>query len=345
MPITQKQIAEKLGVSPQAVGFALNGSGNVAPEKRRAILEFAERMGYQRNEFARAVVTGKSRVIGVVLNGDVSESIGLFISGVLQAISEAGYAAKMLQIPYWSPPEQMEEAMASAIRRSAGWRLDGAIAIGLRSQTLDRFHDDLSRLGYPFVYIESAPRNETPLRTDDHSGLEAAIMRLRALGHSRIAFVSGTAEEALPRHRMNVFEQVMREQGLPVTPELLTYSSWFRPHLMTEAIRRVLSISPRPTAIIAAGDPIAMAAIGEIGRLGLRVPDDISVVGYGNLHLSAFSVPALSSIAQPFRDLGYAAVCELMKRIEPEHALANSPPPETLHETFIERDSTGPAPL
>ncbi len=351
--ITMNDIAEKAGVSRSAVSFVLNNRPNSGiPEgTRQRIIEAASEMGYRPNQLARAVASGKTRMIGYLVSEPNYEPSWKTIMGALAEAEELGFTLKVLSVT--------RETFVERVRQCVELRLGGIVA---------------SLLGGHHVVFEEANRAQIPVAivdpglaqpfganilADDAIGLTEAIAQLRALGHTRIGFISsgfpqlfggvgdiGTAREF-------IFSRVMQEHGLQVRAGYVTYETMhvFGPQVEAEAnLQSVFAATQsllshpegRPTAICCWRDETAMVTIRACVEAGLRVPDDISVVGFSDLSASRFFRPPLSTVQSPWDALGRMAVRQLCRRMEEEF----SPDPSThwVPASFVARRSTGPAP-
>lgn len=345
MSVTQKQIATELGISHQLVSFALNGGGNVAEKTRQEILATAERMGYRKNELARAIVTGRSHVIGVLTSAEAKEHIGRIFNGVMEAITEQGYVSKVLQIPYNTAPDVAQKTA----QKCSEWRLDGVVTVSLRPSLLAKIEAELKNINCPTVYLENSPTEGSPsieanlVHTDDNSGMQAALEYLIGLKHRHIGFLGGPDGEWVSQRRIQILREGLQNFGLPVDESAMIYAHWFDNARIVDAATRMLDLPRRPTAVICASDVIAMVLMREARYKGLRVPEDLSVVGYGNHSSSEYTDPPLTSIDQPFHNLGYWTVRELIEKIERRSRQFTSfkRPTELLKEHLVLRRSTG----
>ena len=316
MAITQKQIAEALGVSHQLVSFALNGGGTVSEARRREIVEAAHAMGYRRNELARAMVTGKSRILGLVTYSDTVEHIATIIAGALDEAVKDGYAVKVLHLPFNGTPEEVQEIA----HRCTAWRLDGVVAVTLLPRVLDVLTPELRASGCPVAYVENSFSNDEDIlvRTDDRSSFRAAVEHLVALGHRRIAHICGPDEDPISQARSALFLDVLREFELPVGPRSLIQthpSLWIHRESIERAAHAMIEAPERPSAVVCSGDAAAMIVMRVARRRGLQVPEQLSVMGFGNFALGAHADPPLTTIAQPFREMGRLATRRLIEQI------------------------------
>lgn len=314
---TLKEIAAAAGCSPRAVAAVLNpSSGNVRVGEgtKQRVQQIAQELGYRRNEFARAMVIGQSRVIGLLTSVGNSETVVRIMEGALDEAAAQGYVTKILRLPYFATPQQVHDV----VQLCSTWRLDGVLAIGPREDVLDCLAQEIEHNPRPIAYIESSPQagEVILIRSDDAGGIHAALAHLAELGHRRVAFLGGRPDSSISRERAKIFSSTMRRLKLPVDRKLIIHGDWSHAEIIETAASQLLDAMPRPTAIFCAGgDAPAMVTLRLARRRGLCVPEQLSVVGYGNSALSAYADPALTTVAQPFGDMGHLAVQRLLERI------------------------------
>ena len=309
MPVTQKQIAQELGISHQLVSFALNGSGNVAPKTREEIVATAARLGYRPNELARTMVTGKSRVLGLV-RGEQTEHGGWMLAGAIEAANELGYMSKILFTPHNEVPSQ-------AIDHFSDWRLAALIAVSMNPQALNYLCEKSKDRQIPLAIVDNVPSDFRGVyaTSDEHQGICQVVEHLVAQGHRDIGFLGGEPQSAPSMNREAAFRAVLASFDLTVREPWILQSHWYRMPLIEAAVQAFLS-GEMPTAIVCAGDPLAMAMIRGARAAGMQVPQQLSVTGFANFDLSAFADPPLTTVEQSFAQMGRLAVQSLIARLE-----------------------------
>lgn len=352
--LKMSDIATRAGVSPTTVSFVLNDrheAVRISEKTRNKVLQAAEELGYRSNQLARAMRTGNTRMLGA-LGGDSSEEpVGKMLAGALEAADTRGYTLKILRF------DSMGDSPKQVIRRSSELRLMGVLALHLPPDILTELHVEAKQYGYPLILMDArSDMTDVPqVVSDDEGGIAAGVEHLVSLGHKKIAFVSGEELSSLSKLREGAFINAMAAHGLPV-PDSYRARGDYRHHANSvEGARSLLTLPPekRPTAIFGFGDLIAMATLQVASALGLRVPQDLSVMGFANMRASEFANPQLTTIEQPFIDMGRKAVGMLLKVIAPEEnghghsGEANEPldaNPLLLPTHLIVRSSTGPVP-
>ena len=336
MPVTQKQIAHELGISHQLVSFALNGSGNVAPKTREEIVATAARLGYRPNELARTMATGKSRVLGLV-RGEQTEHGGWILAGAIEAANELGYMSKILFTPHNEVPSQVFDHFIE-------WRLAALIAVSMNPQTLNYLCEKSKERQIPLAIIDNVPHDFHGVyaTSDEYQGIHQVVEHLVAQGHHDIGFLGGEPQTASSINREAAFRAVVAGFGLPVRESWILQSDWYQMPLIEAAVQSFLS-GEMPTAIVCAGDPLAMAMIRGARAAGVQVPQQLSVTGFANFDLSAFADPPLTTVEQSFAQMGRLAVQSLIARLEDQSTTEFSEDSQQKIPTrLIVRGSTAP---
>jgi DNA-binding LacI/PurR family transcriptional regulator len=274
-----------------------------------------------------------------------SDTVSRILQGALDEATAQGYVTKILRLPYDGSPREIIEEVSARVQLCSTWRLDGVVALGLREGVLACFIEEIKHSPRPVAYIESFPENNNAIRvsSDDVAGIHAALSHLVGLGHQRIGLLSGDADSSISRSRAKIFLATLSEMGLHADPELVVLSNWGKVEVIERAAEQLLRLKPRPTAVLCAADAIAMVTLRLARRRGLLIPAQLSVVGYGNSDLALYADPALTTVAQPFGDMGRIAVQRLLAQIT---ARRKGTPIEgssdMVPEKLIVRESTAP---
>lgn len=309
-------IAERAGTSVAAVSVALNGARSktlkVSPSTRDRILQAAEELGYRRNPHARALVTGHTRVIGLMLPDATSFAqhdpfYSLLTTGVTACASQSGYNVML----YAAAPEDAGFESAKLIDRSVA----AIVFVSPRDGT--PLYRECQRQGIPYVTILGNQQNEEfNVRSDDYRGGQLATEHLIELGHRRIAHLLGRPWVGTTDPRYRAYQDTLLSAGIVPDPSLVVHGNFNRSD-GREATRELLSRgSSRPTAIFAANDLSAHGAIEAASEMGFRVPEDLSVVGYDDTWYATISRPALTSINIDVPRIGHEACQMILSLLE-----------------------------
>ena len=313
--LRMSDIAKRAGVSQSTVSFVLNGRDTavrISDKTRQKVLEAVSELGYRQNHVARAMRTGNSQMLGFVGGDLCNENVGCMLGGALQEAESHGFTLKIL------PHSEGTDGMAT-IRRTSELRLMGVAALHLPAELVQSLHEETQHCGTPMVLLDTpVPLGGVPqVATDDAGAVHAGVRHLAELGHKRIALVSSDPISVLAPLRENAFGAALREANLEWNPDDFVRGD-FSKHAPNVAAARALldrSAHCRPTAIFCLGDAIAATVIQVAGAMGLRVPADVSVVGFGDLHIASLCSPPLTTLAQPFRLMGRLAVRHLLDQM------------------------------
>lgn len=333
-------IAARAGVSRPTVSVVLNQRDaiGICAETRQRVLEAADALGYRRNELARAVGSGKNRMIGFLAVAPQVEFVAQMMVGALDETEKRGYTLKILRV-------RTDIVDKDVIDLCVGLRLAGVVAVHINHEpALHYLHQELDRHGIPLALVDSSFPHPWGIRviSHDEEGIRAATGHLVRLGHRRIAFVGGASDSGSAAIREEGFRRCMAEAGLPLPEALVVEGLWDAE--ITERVTRQLlgqSKEKRPTAIVCASDAMAMVVVRTARHLGLSVPQHLSVVGYGNLARTDLCDPPLTTVEQPFHMMGLMAVRSLLARREsaPEAGI-NAPLEHVLETNLVVREST-----
>jgi DNA-binding LacI/PurR family transcriptional regulator len=296
-----KDVAREVGVSTATVSRALRGLPRVSPETRERVLEVATRMGYVASPHAASLASGQTHSIGVVVPNVTRWFFGSVVHGAEELLRQEGY--DLLLYTVTNELASRQRLFNSYLLRK---RVDAVMVLALRP-TPDEVAS-LDRTGSPVVVVGGAVPGWSSVRIDDVETAATAVRHLVELGHTRIAHLGGVPDPehagldfSTPGERLHGYRQVMREAGLEI-PDGWEVTGDFTALGGLTACRRLLASGARPTAIFAGSDEMAIGASHAVREAGLRVPDDISIIGIDNHELAEYF--DLSTIAQPAPELG-----------------------------------------
>jgi LacI family transcriptional regulator len=327
--LTIHDIAREAGVSPSTVSRVLNGNVPVAEDKRVAVLAVVAKRKYRPNVVARGLARGTTGAIGVLTQAISSQFYGEILYGVEQGLRGSAYHP-MFASANW----QHEEELASLdllVQR----RVDAIVVLGglLSDDRLRRVAEET-----PLVAVGRLIAGLEPycLRIDDELGAYRATRYLIDLGHRRIVHITGALFHQDARDRRAGYCRAHEEAGLPLDPQLIVEGD-FTERSGLLAAQALLSRGTLFTAIFSANDQMAYGVRLGLYRRGIRVPEDISLVGFDDLNGSAYVIPPLTSIRQPTNEMGRAAAHAVLRMLEGQ-------PPDlpTLPIDLVIRESAAP---
>jgi LacI family transcriptional regulator len=341
--VRMADIAAEAGVSRSTVSLVLNNKHSAVgiPEvTRRRVLRTADRLGYRRNELARAMVTGKNRVIVYLLHDPSQEVASRILRGALTEAEQHGYLVKL--VGREGPFDERD------IERCVELRPVGVMGLYVSPSITGYLQTEMARYHIPVVLLDSSFPLDGVSRvlSDDIDGIRQAISHLHDLGHRRIAYISGALNSGAATLRETGYHRAMAGLRLPVPDGYVTYGEWKIPVIKEVTERLLEHPEGRPTAILCADDKTALVASRTAQRQGLRVPADLSIVGFADLEMARYGNPPLTTIAQPFAELGSAAVRSLLAASERLDRQEKAETVEVLLPNhLVVRESTAPVPV
>ncbi|GMQ98635.1 MAG: LacI family DNA-binding transcriptional regulator [Acidimicrobiia bacterium] len=322
-------VAEKAGVSKSLVSLVMRDSDRVSAASRKAVLEAAASLGYRPNAAARTMVRQRSYVVGVLVSNLHNPFFADLIDGIDVAAIDAGYRSIL------TTGNRELERERLAVSTLLEMRVDGLILVSPALQSDDAIEASRS---VPTVVVGKTTRAPTvdSVANDDRLGAALVVDHLVELGHRRIAHIDGGIG-AGSRPRRTGYERSMRRHGLE--NEIQSVKGGFTEEGGNAGIRTLLARRPRPTAIFVANDLAAIAVLEVLDTEGLRVPQDVSVVGYDNTAMSASHRLGLTTVDQPRHDMGRMAAELVIARIDHDRHTANH---VVLSPKLVVRETTGP---
>ena len=306
-----REIAKRAKVSTATVSRAINRVPTVDPQLAQRVWKVVEELGYYPNTQARALVSGKSRIFGLV----VSEITNPFFPEVVQSFEDI--AVRNNYEILLTSTEHDHKRMEQAVRRMLERRVDGVaiLTFGMEESLIA----DLRFRKVPLVFVDVAPHAPavSNIRINYQNGIRQAVQHLAALRHVRIAFITGPLHLRSALARKLAFEQSMEEIGLEIPPELMVVGN----HTMDggmSAFRELSSLPNRPTAIFCSNDVTAIGVMREAYDRGIVVPHDLSVVGFDDIRLSSFTIPPLTTVQMSQTLLAELAFKALITEVQSE---------------------------
>ena len=313
--ISIRDVARRAGVSIATVSRAVNGISTVDPELAKRVWKAVEEVGYVPNPQARALVSGRSRILGLI----VSEITNPFFPELVQEFENLavaqGYEVMIGSTNY--EPVRTEQLIRRMLQRN----VDGVaiMTFGIEEDLVKKVVDS----EFPLVFVDHGPKldNIRVLKVNYGEGIRGAVQHLAALGHRSIAFISGPLRLRSAVARRDAFLESMSELGLTAPEGHIVEGD----HTMEggmAAIGRIVAHDPLPTAVVCSNDMTAIGVLHGLYRTTHKVPNDISVVGFDDIHLAQFMLPPLTTVQMSCKLLATAAVQALRAGIEPDHPKA-----------------------
>lgn len=332
-PPTIHDVARQARVSAMTVSRALNNRPGVSDETRTRVHAVAQGLGYVANAQAKRLAGGQTCILGMLVPDIGSEYVGEIVRGVGDALERSGY--DLLLYTTHRDPERERTRLAGM----AGGLADGLLTV--LPKTIDTHLEMLGRLELPVVIIDHRGANTTlpTVATDNLSGARAALEHLVDLGHRRIGFVTGDVETGAAGERLRGYREGLKAAGLPFDEALVEQGDFYQARGF-EAALKLLRLPDPPTAIFAANDVSAFGVAAAVRELRLRVPVDVSVVGFDDIPSARQTYPPLTTVRQPLYDMGAAATRLLLSLLKGGEAAV---PRLSLPTELVVRGSSAPA--
>ena len=307
-----KQVAKRANVSTATVSRTINESSKVKPETAARVRAAIEELNFYPNTHARTLVSGRSRMLGLI----ISDITNPFFPELVKSFEDQ--AVQRGQEVIIGNTDYKTKRMAGCIRRMLERKVDG-VAI-LTSETDPELLAELTRRDIPMVLLDAATQAGThsaTVRLDYRQGIREALEHLWSLNHRRIAFIAGPLVLLSARIRREAFVAGLKAHKLPVSPEMIEQGD-HRIEGGFSAMQNLLKLPELPTAVIASNDLTAIGALNAIHDAGLRVPVDISLVGFDDIAFAHLTQPRLTTVLLSRKDIAVAAFTALEKLIRNE---------------------------
>lgn len=325
-------VAREAGVSDATVSRVFNNKHNVKATTRERVLQAAEKLGYVANVQARSLAGGKSNMIGLIVPGLDNGYIGEIIRGIDQELAYADYELML----YTTHRKGTNES--AYLQYVANGFVDGLLlVVPLLSAT---FLEALGTLNYAYVLIDEVDHSGNSFSVDSTNwqGAYDATTYLIQLGHRQIGFITGMLELNSAKERLNGHLAALRDNDVTVRQDLIVEGDFVQASGFEQSLR-LLDLEPRPTAIFASNDMMALGALDAIRERGLQIPHDISVIGFDDIPQASTTHPKLSTVRQPLEQMGRVGVQLLLEQLE---ASERQPRRVTLTTQLVVRDSCQP---
>jgi len=301
-------VAQLAGVSHQTVSRVLHDSPHVSPDTRERVLSAMRQLDYRPNTVAQALVTGRSRTLGVVSFDTTLYGPASTLLGIEQAAHDAGYGVSISSVRSLNRP-----SVIAAVHRLRDQGVDGVVVIAPLRAGVEALRN--LRPDFPLVAVEAGPDASIPVVTVDQvAGAAAATRHLLDLGHRTVWHVAGPADWKEAEERVEGWRKALRAAGVPFPPMLRGDWTARSGYVLGRALLEVREM----TAVFVANDQMALGLLRRLHEAGRDVPRDLSIVGFDDIPEAAYFTPPLTTVRQDFPELGRRCLHVLLARIEGE---------------------------
>lgn len=326
------EVARHARVSTATVSRTINRTGTVRPDTAEKVWRVVRKLGYHPDTNARALVSGRSHQLGLIISDIANPFFPELVKSFEEIALRNGFEVLVANTGYDT------ERMSQSVRRMLERKVDGVAVI--TSEMEKELIAQMERRRLPMVFLDTGRVRDriSNIKVDYSSGIREAVEHLFRLGHERIAFISGPLDLRSALTRRSSFMQWLKRYNLLRNEKMIETGN----HKIDGgelAMQRLLALPQRPTAVLASNDLTAIGALRAIYSAKLRVPEDVSVVGFDDIQSAAFQNPGLTTVRQPLREMGVIAAETLLRRI---NAPAKTPYPKaiTVEPELIVREST-----
>ena len=312
MAVTLKDIAVETGINIGSISNVLNShpkAMKLKEETREKIRRAAKAMGYCRNEMAHAIVTSRARIVAFIAAdmGQISYT-GKIQEGVFEEASERGYAVSFYHLTAGNQQE--------IVRKIREWKISGVVFHVCEPHLITEISREVKLLGLPFgmVNLNSEDQAGIGVTTDDFQGAVDIVKHLGELGHRRITHITVSGTSEFTANRRNGYLEGMRRLVGGSRPRIIEVDK----DDCSDACKKLLSEpeTSRPSAIFCVMDTWAMELMRVAIKLGVKIPTDLSIAGFGNLDMAEFATVPLTTVAQPFKEMGRLTTSKIIEAIE-----------------------------
>lgn len=332
-----KDVASLVGVSTATVSRALRGLPRVSEDTRLRVVAAAAELDYVASPTAAGLASGQTRAVGVVVPFVTRWFYASVVQGAEELLRDAGY--DLLLYNLGGSAAARERVFRSHLLRK---RVDAVLLLSLTPSLEERA--TLARLQRPVAVVAAGVEGWASVRIDDAVAARTAMAHLVGLGHERIGYIGGSRQDPFgvddqPSERLRAYRRVVEEQGLPGGPSWETVGD-FTVRGGAAAMERLLEMSPPPTAVFAASDEMAIGAVHAARQAGLRVPEDISVIGIDDHEMAEYF--ELSTVAQPVHEIGRISARLLLEALDCAGGEPDPPRQVTVPTRLVVRSTTAP---
>jgi len=330
--VTMLEVAQESGVSYQTVSRVINEHPSVAPETRARILDVIKRLNYRPSKAARSLAAKHSSTLAVITYGMEHYGLTQMVVNIEQYARKAGY-----DIIYSNVNLEDSDDIDSRIASTAQWSVDGIILIApIKNVYYDRIFGQLTSTSTPFILFDNAPDIQSPsIRINQEAGGFATTQHLIKIGHQQLVTIKGPQNWFGAESRLNGYYHALEMAGLTSVAEI--EGDWTA-HSGYTAMKKLLQ-QHSFTAIVAGNDQMALGAIHAMIEAGIRIPEDVSIVGFDDIPEASFFLPALTTVKQDFHLLAQRGIQYLIDLIQNPQIIAG---PRLIEPQIVIRNSTRP---
>lgn len=337
---TMRDVALLAGVSTATVSHVINGTKKLSPETTERVLRAISQVNYTPNTLAKSLRMGQSRTVGVLVEDIRGLPVAAIVSGISETLARSGYKTILHDLhlleKLYNQYEQIatyRERINEGVMLLKASNVDGIIYVAMHDRHLNYLLDPMDT---PLVYAYSHGSQKDTYVTYSNQDSAAELTRyLMAHGHRRIGVIAGHPHSYPTGQRLLGIRMALQQAGLALPPEYIRYGDW-EVESGKEQAMELLRLPDPPTAVFAMNDLMAAGAISAIQAMGLRIPEDIAIVGFDNREIASYLQPPLTTVALPTTEIGTKAALHIIEMISMPYV---HPVREIIPCSIVERDS------
>jgi len=304
-------IARALNISKSTVSRALHEHSDINAQTREAVLKMARELDYQPNQLAQGLVNSKTNTVGIIVPEFLTYFFPTVIIGAQEVAAAAGYNVIICQS---QESFKTEVANANVLLSS---RVDGVLISMTRETKKFEHFKTFDRYGIPVVFFNRVCEeiNTSKVLVNDYEGAFKAVEHLIVSGYKNIAHIGGPSVLRITYNRLNGYMDALKKYKLPIKKDMIVYSD-LSPKAALQCAEKLLSRKNRPDAVFCVNDPTAIQLMLYAKKKGIKIPDELGVVGFSNDPMAAVIEPSLTTVEQPVADMGRAAMRILLDAIK-----------------------------
>jgi DNA-binding LacI/PurR family transcriptional regulator len=317
--VTIKDIARTLNISTSTVSRALRNLPDVNAETRKAVVALADKLDYYPDSIALSLVKKKTNILGVIVPDIRAHFFSSAISGIQEVAAQSGYNVMI------APSNESLETEIKNIYTLVSSRADGIIiSCSVNTHSSEHFRMIVDK-GIPLIFFDRVQEemDVTKVTIDDYEGARLAVEHLVQQGCTRIAHLGGPGSVSICRKRLQGYLDVLNKHGLPVDPDLIL-DTGLREENARTGTKKLLELAQLPDAIFGINDLITLKALEVIKEAGLRIPEDIALVGFGDEPITTLVRPSLSTVNQFAHQLGRMSAKEALDQLSANEEMSGS---------------------
>jgi LacI family transcriptional regulator len=312
-----KDIAEKANVSTATVSYVINNTGNISSETREKVLQVLEELNYKPNEVARSLKKKRTRTIGVIVEDITIFNAPEIIDGINSFAEENGFSILLTNLRIYKrignnfdEIEKCKGLIAGAMDELLSQQVDGIIYIGVHIRDVTGLvpkHDK----PIVYTYCYTASKTDYTVNFDDELATYEIMKYLIDLGHRKIALISGLIDSFPTHQRFSGYHRALMENQLVFNPNYIKTGDW-EYHSGYKMAKELLALDSKPTAIIAMNDVMAGGALEACRDLNVKVPQELSIVGFDDREFGMYFLPKLTTMKLPLSEMGVLSMKKMI---------------------------------